>query len=126
MASGAHVTAGGMWTNASDANLKENFRPVDGNAMLAKLAALPIRRWNYRNEDPCVTHIGPTAQDFHALFEVGSDDKSVSTVDPSGIALAAIQALYRKAIEQDAENEELRAQVAVLSQMIRAIVTNQK
>ena len=36
-------------------------------------------------------HIGPMAQDFYKLFNLGNDDKSISTIDPSGIALAAIK-----------------------------------
>jgi hypothetical protein len=39
------------------------------------------------------------AQDFHAAFNVGNDDKRISSIDPSGVALIAIQALNDK-IEQ--------------------------
>jgi hypothetical protein len=33
------------------------------------------------------------AQDFHAAFQVGDDDKHIATVDADGVALAAIQGL---------------------------------
>lgn len=36
------------------------------------------------------------AQDFHAAFGLGSDDKGISTVDADGVALAAIQGLNSK------------------------------
>jgi hypothetical protein len=108
MASGAHCTPGGVWTNASDMNLKENFQEVDGAKLLEKIESLPISEWNYKNESDDVKHIGPTAQDFQATFGVGSDGKSISTIDPSGIALAAIKQLKK-------ENAELKKQVEELS-----------
>ena len=47
-------------------------------------------KWNYKGSDE--THIGPIAEDFYRIFGVGVDEKSISTIDPSGVALAAIQA----------------------------------
>ena len=91
---GAYLTTGGVWTNASDRNKKENFRALDDNEILAKISQLPVTRWNYKGL--AEQHIGPVAQDFHRIFDVGSDDKTISTIDPSGIALAGIQGLYRK------------------------------
>ncbi|NTU46804.1 hypothetical protein HGA88_04200 [Candidatus Roizmanbacteria bacterium] len=93
MASGAYVTSGGTWTNASDRNLKENFIQIDPSVILSKINALPITQWNYKVENSSITHIGPVAQDFHALFGLGGSDTSISTIDPSGIALVGIQAL---------------------------------
>jgi len=91
---GAYLTSGGVWTNASDRNKKENFKVLDDNEILSKINKLPVTRWNYKGL--AEQHIGPVAQDFHRLFDVGSDDKTISTIDPSGIALAGIQGLYRK------------------------------
>jgi hypothetical protein len=110
---GAFLTTGGTWQNSSDRSKKENFTEVDGEELLELVAKLPITRWNYKAEDASVTHIGPVAQDFHALFGVGGDDKSISTVDPAGIALAAIQALHEKTREIDllkSEVEQLRSE----------------
>ncbi len=36
---------GSGWTCASDRNLKRNLEPLDGTDVLAKLAAMPIYRW---------------------------------------------------------------------------------
>ena len=59
-------------------------------------------------------HLGPVAQDFQAAFGLGTDDKSIGTVDADGVALAAIQALNRKLEEElhrrDAKNAELEQQ----------------
>ena len=38
----------------------------------------------------------PYAQDFNAAFHVGESDRTISTVDADGIALAAIQGLNQK------------------------------
>ena len=112
--SGAHLTSGGVWTNSSDANLKENFRSVDGAELLEKIEELPINQWNYKAESDQVTHIGPTAQDFKAAFGVGSDGKSISTIDPSGIALAAIQELYSQLKQKD---EALSTQAKLIEEL---------
>jgi hypothetical protein len=73
-------------------------------------------RWNYKSESDDVQHIGPTAQDFHALFGVGTDDKSISTIDPAGIALAAIQALHAQNQELRHLLEEQQSQIEALKQ----------
>ena len=57
--------------------------------------SIPISTWYYRSQNPSIRHIGPMAQDFHAAFKVGQDDRYISTVDENGVALAAIQELYR-------------------------------
>jgi hypothetical protein len=97
---GAYLSTGGVWTNASDRNKKEHFQTVDKNDLLQKIAELPISRWNYKGLSD--QHIGPVAQDFYKIFSVGSDDKTISTIDPSGIALAGVQGLYQ--LWKDAEN----------------------
>jgi hypothetical protein len=92
--SGAFLTNGGVWTNASDVSKKEDFRTIDGADLLKKIAALPVTKWKYKGTDEY--HIGPMAQDFKASFNVGVDDKSISTLDPAGISLAAIKELIKE------------------------------
>lgn len=101
MGNGARLTAGGAWTNASDRNAKENFSAVDAREVLAHVVSLPVTAWNYRSE-PGVKRIGPMAQDFYAAFGLGHDDTGISTVDESGVALAAIQGLNARIEEMSA------------------------
>jgi hypothetical protein len=118
---GGYLSDAGDWTNASDRNAKENFRRLDGEALLERIAQLPIMAWNYKADDDDVRHIGPVAQDFHALFEVGAEETSISTIDPAGIALAAIKELHRKTQridEQQREIDELRSQLAEIKSTI--------
>ncbi|MDQ7029935.1 MAG: tail fiber domain-containing protein [Ardenticatenia bacterium] len=113
---GAYLTIGGTWTNASDRNAKENFAPVDPQAVLERVAQLPITTWTYKAEEGAVRHMGPTAQDFYAAFGLGADETSIATVDADGVALAAIQGLYEQNQALAAENAELRARVQNLEQ----------
>ena len=112
---GAYLSAGGTWTNASDVNLKENFAPVSGADLLERLERLPISTWNYKS-DPGARHLGPTAQDFRAAFGLGNDERSISTIDPAGIALAASQQL-------NAEVRDLRARVGDLEALLVKLST---
>jgi Chaperone of endosialidase/Head domain of trimeric autotransporter adhesin len=96
------------WSTVSDANTKENFRDLDGGVVLAKLAAMPIREWNYKVQDTAIRHVGPTAQDFHAAFGLGEDPLRISTIDSDGIALRAIQALEERTRALMDENRRLR------------------
>src|SRR5258708_20002220 len=98
----------------SDRNVKREFAPVDTANILNRVAQLTITTWSYKAKDQSVRHIGPMAQDFAAMFGVGQDDKHINMVDANGIALAAIQALYEKINERDAQIAELRAEVNAL------------
>jgi len=111
--------------NTSDRNLKERITPVNSEDILARVANLPIARWNYKT-DASTPHIGPMAQDFYAAFNVGIDDKHIGTIDEGGVALAAIQGLNEKlqaeAAQKDAQIQALEKRLADLEVMVRASV----
>jgi len=94
------LTVNGTFVSASDRNIKSSIQAVDSKSILAKVAALPISTWVYK-ADAGTRHIGPMAQDFKALFDVGVDDKTISMVDADGIALAAIKGLVEELQERD-------------------------
>ena len=123
-----NMTIAGTYYPISDRNAKENFAPVDCRDVLEKVAALPITLWNFKQEKG-VQHLGPVAQDFHAVFGLGADDKHIATVDADGVALAAIQGLNEKVesgkqkaesrIEKlEAENAELKERLERLEQLL--------
>jgi uncharacterized coiled-coil protein SlyX len=101
----------GTVNGSSSVTVKDNITPIDVHQVLASVTDLPIARWNYR-EDHEVPHIGPMAEDFHAAFAVGSDEKHISMVDSDGVALAAIQALdqNQKAAQEEIAQLELQLQ----------------
>jgi hypothetical protein len=101
----------------SDRAAKTAFAPVDVGRILAAVLRLPITSWSYRNE-PTARHLGPVAQDFYQAFGLGDSDRTISTVDANGVALAAIQGLNAKLEAENAalraESAELRAEAAAL------------
>jgi hypothetical protein len=105
-----------------DQNLKANFSDVDRGDILERLAAMPIRGWNYKMDPAGVQHIGPTSQDFRAAFELNGDDETnIASVDAQGIALAAIQGLNEKL---NAENAQLRTNLSNLERRLAALESN--
>ncbi len=110
----------------SDRNAKENFAALDAQSILARVISLPVTEWNYKTDAADARHIGPMAQDFHATFGLnGQDDKHISVIDESGVALAAIQGLNQKLNEKDvemtkqaAEIQSLKLQLDKLEQLI--------
>jgi hypothetical protein len=111
---------GNSWINASDRNLKQDFTAVNPQAVLEKVAALPVQTWSYKAE-PGTKHLGPMAQDFKAAFGLGRGDTGIATVDESGVALAAIQGLNQKVEEQRAENAELKRELADLKKLVQQL-----
>ncbi len=104
----------GVVTSTSDRNAKANFGDVDERQVLDRLAEIPIESWNFKDDKAATRHIGPTAQDFSAAFGVGADDKTISTTDADGVALASIQALYADGKEKDARIDALEERLAAL------------
>jgi len=116
---GAYLSNGGTWTNASDRNKKENFRRLDGDAILKKISRLPLTRWNYKGQ--AEQHIGPVAQDFYRIFQVGENDKTISTIDPSGIALIGVQELYKKWKTAEKRIETLQSTIQSQEERLRSL-----
>jgi len=120
------TTAGNSWACASDRNLKHSLVELDGKAVLAKLAAVPIYQWQPKGKNAHLRHYGPMAQDFYAAFELGEDDKMIGMQDADGVALAAIRGVNQKVDEQlrarDEEIAALRASVIELGRRVDALI----
>jgi trimeric autotransporter adhesin len=86
------------WNCASDRSLKDKITMVNPRAILEKVANLPISTWVMTGYE--ALHMGPMAQDFRSAFGLGSGDKMINSTDAQGVALAAIQGLNQKLIEQ--------------------------
>ena len=121
---GVQLAAGaGSWSSISDRNMKANFKPVNVRAVLTRLVATPVTEWNLISQDPTIRHIGPMAQDFKAAFEVGEDDRHISTSDADGVAFAAIQGLYEELKERDQKIAALEKRLTYLESKIQPTET---
>lgn len=110
----------GAWETLSDRHVKTAFSPVDGREILDRLRTVPILSWRYRTEDPAARHIGPTAQDFHQAFQVGTDERYINSMDADGIAMAAIQSLYDAVKERDRSIEAHEKRISEMEQDLAA------
>ncbi|MCK4606388.1 MAG: hypothetical protein KAU35_03715 [candidate division Zixibacteria bacterium] len=111
---GAYLSAGGVWTNASSRVNKEGFQPLEREALLDKVASMPVESWQYKGSNE--RHIGPVAEDFVAAFDVGTitvdgtrDNRHLSQGDVAGVSLAAVQALLDKVEKLEQRIAELEA-----------------
>jgi hypothetical protein len=107
-------------TVVSDKTKKENFQPVDGEAVLEKISGLELLSWNFIGHDPTqFRHYGPMAQDFFAAFghdgvgQIGSET-TINSGDMAGILMIAVQALEKRT----AELKQKEAQIAVLESQV--------
>jgi hypothetical protein len=107
---------GGSWSSVSDVHMKEHFRDLNGDHVLARIAEMPVREWNYKSQDASIRHIGPTAQDFRAAFGLGESDVRINTIDADGVALAGVKAL-------EARTRALQVQIEALRQQLEALTT---
>ena len=112
------LTATNVASSSSRA-LKENFSIVDPMEILAAVAQIPISKWSFKNDGSSVFHIGPMAEDFYALFGLGTDNKHISSVDGDGIALASIKALNQKLESKELKIADLEAQLAEKGQQLQ-------
>ena len=111
------------YTFTSDKNQKENFQPVNAEAVLTKLTNLSVSSWNYIGQNAKqFRHYGPVAQDFFAAFghdAVGTTgtDTTINSGDMEGILMIAVQALEKRTSELatlKAENADLKARLEKL------------
>jgi hypothetical protein len=109
----------GTISQLSSRTAKENFVPIDGKVVLAKLDAMPISSWNYRGADANDRHLGPVAEDFHAAFGLGQSDHFVAPNDVAGVALASVKALQQEIHERDQRIEGLEARMRELEDLVR-------
>jgi hypothetical protein len=112
------AAGGGSWSSLSDRAAKRNLVPVDQRALLRKLNRVPISRWSYKAQQPSIRHLGPMAQDFHAAFALGEDNRHIDAIDSEGVALAAIQGLYRQNQALKRQNASLSTRLARLERLM--------
>jgi len=114
--SSGNVFARGSITQLSSRDAKTDFAATNADDVLARVAALPIATWRYKDAAANDRHLGPVAQDFHAAFGLGHSDQQIAPTDLAGVALAAIQALNAQIAERDARIDALSRRIEALEQ----------
>lgn len=109
-----NLTLQGILTQNSDVNAKQDITTVNSDQLLAQVMALPIAEWTYRTDTSGIRHLGPMAQDFHAMFGLGADATKVAPGDLAGVALAAIQAQQQRIVELEIQTRQMRSRLAEL------------
>lgn len=102
MVSGAHVSAGGVWTNSSSRAKKENIEALTPEEALRTLAQLQPVQFNYKS-DQQETYVGFIAEDVPEL---------VATSDRQGLSAMDIVAVLTKVVQaQQQQIERLEAKL---------------
>ena len=104
MASGAHVTAGGVWTNRSSRDSKERIAELSAADALAAVMQLEPVTFRYKAEQE-EDYVGFIAEDVPSLLAT-NDRESLSAMD-------VVAALTRVVQEQQRRIEELEAKLKV-------------
>ncbi|MBV6343564.1 tail fiber domain-containing protein, partial [Candidatus Magnetobacterium casensis] len=105
MASGAYVTTGGVWTNASSRKYKKDIQSLTSeDAMLAFNKLEPVS-FRYKTDDE--QHIGFIADDVPDLV-ASKDRKGLSTMDVVALLTKVVQEQQKIAQEQQKTIAELK------------------
>lgn len=118
-ASGNLVIAGTL-SEGSSIDLKSNISEVDYSNVLEQLDELSISHWSY-NSDLNTVHMGPMAEDFAEVFNLGTDNKHVASLDLAGVALASVKAIKTELDKKEQTIEELKERNRLLEERLTAI-----
>ncbi len=100
MQSGAHVTDGGVWTNASSRDYKENISTLSSEEAISALAQLNPVKYNYKVEKD-EEYVGFIAEDVPGLVAT-KDRKSLSSMDIVAVLTKVVQEQQKKIAELEA------------------------
>ena len=109
MASGARVTAGGVWTDASSREFKDNIKGLKVEDAIETLQGLNPVTFNYK-VSPEENHVGFVAEDVPDL---------VATKDRKGLSPMDIVAVLTKVVqEQQKTNQEQQSVIKTLTEKL--------
>ena len=126
MASGAHVTTGGVWTNASSREYKENIRDLSYDEATLALLSLKPSKFNYK-VDKDDDYLGFIAEDVPDLVAT-KDRKGLSPMDIVAVLTKVVQkqqkeytVLNTKFQQQQKENAVLNTKLAAIMSRLEAL-----
>ncbi len=104
MASGAHVTAGGVWINSSSRERKENIAALSLEEALRALADLQPVQFRYKN-DAAETYVGFIAEDVPELVAM-DNRQSLSAMDIVAVLTKVVQDQQQRIAELESRLAE--------------------
>ena len=109
-----------QFTTSSSRSYKENIRPLDQEDILEKIADIPVNCFDFKpghcaDGENCKNRMGLIAEDFHAIFERGSE-KEINGQEVQMALWMAVRHLY-------ARNKELSQKVEELESLLKTAVS---
>jgi hypothetical protein len=112
MANSASLTAGGVWTNASSRELKDNIQTLTTSEAFETLTHLNAVKYNYK-ADREEKHVGFIAEDAPDLV-ASKDKKGMSPMDVVAVLTKVVQEQQKSLQDQQAIISELQRKVAAM------------
>jgi len=119
MASGAYVTTGGVWTNASSREYKENIEGLKAEDAIETLQGLNPVTFSYK-VSPEENHVGFVAEEVPNLVAT-KDRKGLSPMDIVAVLTKVVQEQQRGMREQQRINQEQQKTIFALTEELREL-----
>jgi len=119
MASGARVTAGGVWTNASSREYKDNIESLSAEKAMEALEGLNPVTFNYK-ADSEEQHAGFIAEDVPELVAM-KDRKGLSPMDIVAVLTRVVKEQQKIVQEQQKVNQEQQKTITELSEEVKEL-----
>ncbi len=116
-----NLTTAGTISHGSSRATKKEIEEVNSGVILEQLLLLDIYTWQYMT-DVNITHLGPMAEDFGDLFNLGADNFHIAPGDMGGIAFAAIQALNDKITSLEKEKNKLEERLENIENLLESMM----
>ena len=118
MANGATCTAGGVWTDASSVELKENIHNLTSEEAMDALKGLNPVKYNYKsdNQEECVGFIAEEVPDLVA----SKDRRGMSPMDVVAVLTKVIQEQQKDINTLKRSNKQLYEQITKLMKLAKS------
>ena len=123
MQSGAHVTAGGIWTNVSSRESKDDIQTLTADEARATLSGLSPVKFAYK-VDPTERHVGFVAEDVPGLV-ASKDRKTLSPMDIVAVLARVVQEQQKTVEAQQQLINDLAAKLSTLEAAWASISASQ-
>jgi hypothetical protein len=123
LASGAHVTAGGVWTNASSRSFKQDIADLPLGEALEAVERLAPVTYTYK-ASPGERHVGFIAEAVPELVAT-ADRQSLSSMEIVAVLTRVVQAQEVRLRAQQATIAEIKAWMAELEQQVAGATRRQ-